>query len=84
MTAFYGLEDADAREVRAKRSAERMSNFAVPKMGEATLVLEAHLFALLSKLNVRTAGRKGTGIYTLRDKEGRVFKVEVTQVEGPA
>lgn len=74
--------------LRAKREriADRDANISVfPRMNHAMLMLEEHLFTAMAGHpgTAHTDGGQGTGIIVATDRIGRVFKVEVTQVDGP-
>lgn len=56
----------------------------MPTMGAVALGVEAGLHAYLSNASgLRARGGQGTGIIVASDMHGRVFKVELSQVEGP-
>lgn len=73
-------------DVKRARIALRQSDFSMPKMGESALALEAMTFAFLCNTvspSLKVRGGQGTGIIVAKDYHGRVFKVELTQVDGP-
>jgi hypothetical protein len=59
----------------------------MPKMGTVALNLEANLHGVLCNTAgvTKCTGGKGTGIIVVQigHEERRVFKVELSQVEGP-
>lgn len=56
----------------------------MPTMGVTALGVEAGLHAYLSNAaGLRARGGQGTGIIVASDMHGRVFKVELSQVDGP-
>lgn len=80
--------NADVETLRRKREQikAREANVSVfPRMNHATLMMEEHLFSAISAHpgTHDTRGGEGTGIIVATDRIGRVFKVEITQVDGP-
>lgn len=71
---------ADKRLAIARRAADLPG---IPKMGTTALNLEAGLYGFAANSGMGASGGQGTGIIVARDAHGRVFKVELTQVDGP-
>lgn len=72
------------KNLDAKRERIAARDCSIPKMGPHALNLETGLFSFLSNLGFRgVTGGEGTGIIVARQQGGRVFKVEITQVDGP-
>lgn len=57
----------------------------IPKASQPAFELESHIFGIVSRHGaMRRCLSTGQGIITATDDDGRVFKVEISQVAGPA
>lgn len=57
----------------------------MPKPGRPAFELEGHIFGILARHGgMRRTNSNGQGIIVAVDDMGRTFKVEISQVAGPA
>lgn len=69
---------------RAQIAARERDLAHITRMGTAALDFESQLYAVISNYTgLKVRGGQGTGIVVAQDGAGRVFKVEITQVDGP-
>lgn len=65
------------------RHAYNMAVAAVDKPSDSQEMLTTEIRLAVNSARIWAVKQVGIGILTATDREGRVFKIEVTQVDGP-